>query len=1191
MSLEVKAMSSVAYTKEQLKAITASGTNLLVSASAGSGKTTVLIERIIHKMKVDKWNIDEMLIVTYTEAAAFELKQRLRVKLAKELLSDSSNVHLRKQLPRLAGAQISTFHSFCNSVIQKFFYLMDYDATYKISDDVETSMIALETLETLFENCYEENDEKFMLLINRFSKEAHDEVFKSLLIDMYFKMRTLPFKEEFQQKVLNDYFILDDLSSWKFIALVKEGIIEKLNEAKNYFQRAYALANRSLHPYREQSLEDLKIIEILYSLSEGPMDNMYSYLKGLSFSTFSSKGSSDIDAATKDMIKDFRDKGKDKILKDLKQCFFLYQESSQVKFIKENKVILEALFHVTSLFETQFQKAKRDKNLVDFSDLEEMALRILSSNDSQNDATVYYKDLFKEILIDEFQDTNSMQETIIKSVSKNNNLFMVGDVKQSIYRFRSAEPEIFQTKYKKYGKNEDGELINLNANYRSRKEIIEFVNYLFSQLMDETVGEINYDEAASLIYGQKDYLHKPLNEALIHLHLLEKDKINETKEQKLEKSEIEAHHVAQKIRELIDSHTGVYDFNTKELRAVEYKDIVILSRTKSSQNVYHDVFKKYNIPFLTDELSGYFNSIEVLTITSILKIIDNPLQDIPLIASLRSPIFNVDEKELVQIKIASKADYYYDKIGAYIKIGQDNELVEKLRYFMNIHHSWRERVKNEALSELLFSIYHDTNYYDFVLGQIGGAQRQANLDLLLERAKHYEHLTSNSLFKFIQLINFLNENDKDLPQARTVSDNENLVRFMTIHKSKGLEFPIVFITNLNKKYNADDENSKVLFEKELGIAFSYLDIKNRVKYDTLYQGLIKDKLRKKMLAEEMRLLYVALTRAKERLFLVGTIDDFEKEVVKLAQIRELDEWVLPSYERQATNYLSLILIALARFSGFGKLIAENSPYNGKQEPSCEIKVISTIDYLDNSLETKTTDDFEYNEYTKDFSERLNYVYPHKEKTMHFAKQTIADMKRANMVSDYLYNHEPLILKTPKFVDITKTNATLRGTSIHLFMQHIDYFHSYSNQDLKMLKTQLLVNEIMSEEQLNLVDLEKIAQFLNTDFAKKIKTAVEIQKELPFTTLINSQKVYKDFDDSVDILVQGVIDLFIVFDDYCYLLDFKSDRIKDSTIDMNRLKKQYQVQIDVYKEAMKHIFPNKELKAGLYLLEINKFIDM
>lgn len=1176
-------MSKVKYSPQQIAAIKTMGTNLLVAASAGSGKTTVLIERIIDKIKTKNWNIDELLIVTFTEAAASELKLRLRKKITSELIDEPSNQHLRRQLLKIGNAHISTFHSFCNQVLKKFFYLIDYEAMYNIADDVEVAMIALDVLENLFIDCFEDNDENFLLVINRFSDKTHDDKLKGIILDLYNKLRNHPYYHKFMEDALHNYFIKDDLSSWKFYQLFIDTVIEKVNEAQAFFLKAYDLASSFGHPYIEQYREDVDICDEILSFKE--YDDIYKYLNKLSFSKFKSKCDT-IDELNKEIIHSYRDKGKEIIL-DLKKRFFQYQEKSQIKFMNENYKVLKALFYLVNLFAERFKEAKESKNIVDFSDLEELTLRILSYNNGENEAVTYYKSLFKEILIDEFQDTNSMQETIISFITSGNNLFMVGDVKQSIYRFRSAEPEIFQTLYKEYQNQNGGQLINLNANYRSRKEVIDYINFLFCQLMDEKYFEIEYDNNARLVFGQDSYPSIP-NEKFIHLHILDKANLKNNLPE-YDKSEIEAHYIAQSIRKLIDNATLIYDSKLNDLRPVKYKDIVIMSRTKNEQEVYHEIFKQYNIPFLATDLSGYFNSIEVLTVTSILKVIDNPLQDIPLLAVLRSPIFNITERELIELKVSSNKDYYFEKLEDYIQSGENINLREKFIYFYEMLDNWRNKVKYTSLTEILYSIYHETNYYDFVLGQSGGKQRQANLDLLFERAKQYEHLVQNSLFKFIQLINFFMENDKDLPQARTLSDNEDLVRFMTIHKSKGLEFPICFVTNLNKKYNIDDEKSEVLFDKELGVAFSYLDIDYRVKYLTLYQSLVKDKLRKLMLAEEMRLLYVALTRAKEQIYLIGTIDNYEKTLGKVNHLSDCEELQLPIEHRLATDYLSLLIIASLRHPDV--TLRDSRLFNSIDVPSCDYQVVTNIDLQissdksDNDVET-----LDFSKYAKEISSRLNYEYPHYEKTLYFAKQSIADIKRALSLSEYQYHHEQVMLKEPKFINLNKEDGIKRGTSIHQFMQHLDYYKDYTINDIKALKKELYDKDIMDEEQLKFINDVQIERLFNQELINNIKKANKINKEMPFTSLISSKKVYPNIKSDVDILVQGVVDLFVEFDDKCILIDFKSDRISNNEEAIDLIKKTYAVQINVYKEAMERIY-QKRIEAYLYLFALDKFIRM
>ncbi|HEY8365415.1 MAG TPA: helicase-exonuclease AddAB subunit AddA [Haloplasmataceae bacterium] len=1175
------------FTKEQLQAINSKGKNLLVSASAGSGKTTVLIERIMEKMKKDQVNIDELLIVTFTEKAASELKLRLRLKLNKELLENPYNSHLRKQLPKIANSHISTFHAFCNEVIKKFFYLIDFDATYSIADDVEAKLIASETLEELFNECFEKENKDFLLLVNRFSTKTNDENFRNIIMTVYNKIKSLPYYEQFKKKTLENYDVNNNLNTWKCFAFIKEIFINILSEAKSYFAKAYHLAKSYNHPYCELYQADSLLVNNIENMLDESWDNLFHYFRKLKFSPFkSSSRDLEIDDITKELIKSYRDKGKDLITNKL-SMYFAYYEKSHVKFLKENRVILESLFALIELFDEKYHLAKKDKNLVDFNDLETLTLQILTSQNGNNEAVKYYRGLFKEILIDEFQDTNSMQEAIINYLSCGNNVFMVGDVKQSIYRFRNAEPDIFQRKYKEFSQGLGGELINLNANYRSRKEIIDFINFLFQQLMDEENFEIEYDDRAQLVFGQKDYLESKLKENFVNLCILDKAKINESMGEHLDKGVLEAHFVACEIRRLIDNGYMLYDSKEK-LRPIEYRDIVILARTKHEQSTYYDVFKKYNIPFLASELTGYFDSIEVLTVTSILKVIDNPLQDIPLVATLRSPIFNINEKELIEIKVNSKEDYFYHKVIEYLKSGKNEIICDKLRYFISMLDKWRENAKTLAVPDIIYSIYHETNYYDFVLGQSGGIQRKANLDLLYTRAKQYEHLITNSLFKFIQLINFFQDNDEDLPQARTLSDNENLVQFMTIHKAKGLEFPVVFVTNLDKKYNTQDEKNAILFDKDLGIGFSYLDMKYRVRYQTLMQNLIKDKLHRELLAEEMRLLYVALTRAKEYLYLVGTVEDFAEEIPKLRMLTDYTDKLLPKDERLATNYLELILKAMSRHNAFKRILG----ISGKGEnPQCQVRIIDSSFALLDDNPDKLDYELDFSKYAKEISQRLNFVYPHYEYTVHFAKQTIADIKRQQNMSEYLYQHGKSLFKKPRFLSNSTIDPTLKGTSFHIFMQHVDYTKDYTYEKLEDLKSSLILKEVLSEEQAQLIDLMKILNLLDQDLMKSIKYANKVYKEMPFTTLLSSKKVYPHLKDEVDILVQGVVDLFVEYDTYCVLVDFKTDYLNNNDLEISRIKNEYQLQLSIYKEAMEKIYANKKIVAYLYLFAIDKFISM
>lgn len=1188
------------WSKEQLKAIETQDKNLLVSASAGSGKTTVLIERIIRKLLSGAVSLDELLVVTFTEASAKEMKQRLRVKLLEKLHEDPQDMHLRRQLMLLPNAHISTFHAFCNRVIRKYFYLIDADSKYQIGEDMELFLMKDDVLEELFLDLYEAQDANFLRLVDQFTKERSDEELKDIVLKLYDQLRNIPNRIEFEEQVLSYYQNFTSLSDFYFSDELYQSIREEIERAQYYFQTAFRLASlpENDHYYQHTFESDIEMVRhLLRSLERKDYHQMYRISRDMTFARFNSSCSEDCTEETKKIIKDLRDSGR-KVLTELKEKYFGFQEESQVKFIKENVIIIESLFDLVHAFEERYKAVKRDRGIVDFNDLEEMTLRIFQLNDGNNEAVNEYQSTFKEILIDEYQDTNSMQEAIITYIARPNNRFMVGDVKQSIYRFRHAEPEIFQEKFHSYRKQESdtNQLINLNANYRSRKEILDFVNFLFMQIMDERIGEIDYDKDAQLKAGATYY--PSLEGPLIHFAIINQEDVKEQHEEDLDlkKLEMEAHYVAQQIRELIDQGELVYDKAIDGLRPVRYSDIVILARSvKNEQPIFNDVFKEYQIPLLTHDLPGYFDSIEVLTVTSFLEIIDNPLQDIPLIAVLRSPFYQVGEREFVQITACAKehrvkSNYFYDKVKNYVKHGKNKVLVDKLSQFLTDLDDYREFSKNEPLTELLYRLYHETNYYDFVKGERGGKQRQANLDLLFDRAKNFEELTNNSLFKFVQLINFLKEQDQDMEQARTVSENEDLVRFMSIHKSKGLEFPIVFVVNLSKRYNARDQREPVLFDKDFGVATSYFDRTYRVSYPSLYQTLIKNQMQRKMLAEEMRLLYVALTRAKERLYLVGTIKSPDTHIRKFTEICFQPNVLIDASLRNVTNYLDLVIMALMRHP---VMMDRYDLYFNDDEktilpivPDVHFDVISEISLDPEMKEVGELPNQDHID-VEEIERQLWFRYPKYQRATHFAKLSVSDLKRLGDTDSQSYVLQPTQFKKPRFYD--QTTAIMRGTVTHQLMQHIDYRKTYQLEDLDALKEELVQKEIISQESASAIDLTDILRFLQQPLVKKMKNADKILKELPFTTLLDASTIYQDYPFTDDVLVQGVMDLLVIFEDKVILIDFKTDRIKDDPRAIKRLKKQYSDQVRYYKEAARKLYPNYKVEAMLYLFSIHQFV--
>ncbi|ERJ11551.1 helicase-exonuclease AddAB subunit AddA [Haloplasma contractile] len=1189
----------------QWQAIYEQGNNILVSASAGSGKTSVLVERTIQKVLNDEEeaSVDELLILTFTENAAKEMKQRLRDKLKEAYYKDPTNKHLRKQLSKLGTAQISTFHSFCNAVIKKYFYIIDAEANFKIADDVELTLIQDEVLESLFDDLYEEENDAFLRLVKRFTSETNDQALKKVVLDLYTKARTAPFKDTWFDSITAFYDVNETLDSWGLFKYVKEEMIELIQEAKYNFKKAKEIAELDEYTdaYKDVYEDDVHLATTIEDKVNTSFNELVTFFNngGLSYEKLNYPRGKDkelINKHLKEIINKYRKEGKD-LLGKIKNQFCAFKEQTHIKFLHHNKEILTDLIGLVKQFETRLDQAKKDRNLLDFADLEELTLEILYTENGDNEATRYYRDRFKEIMIDEYQDTNKMQETIISIIS-NRNVFMVGDVKQSIYSFRNAEPSIFQDKFMTYQdeSNENGTLINLNMNYRSRGTVLEYINAIYSQLMDLQVGEAKYDDLAKLNCGATDY---PLvSHPTIELSILEKNSINdELDEDDLEQVEIEAHYIARKIKALVNEGVEVYDRKLEKMRPIRYRDIVILSRSYSSQEAFDEIFREYDLPFLSSDLKGYFDSIEVMTVISLLKVIDNPLQDIPLVAILRSPMFNIDERELASIRALAKRDYFYDNITEYIKSGDNKELVEKLRTFKIKLNEWREFIKNEPISELLFDVYQSTNYYDFVTGLYGGKQRQANLDLLYDRARQFEDITSNSLYKFIHLIDVIRDQNKDLSVARTVSENEDFIQYMSIHKSKGLEFPVVFIANLGKGYNYRDEAGDYLIDKDFGVALKYFDLERRVKYDTLYQLLLKNKKRNSLLSEELRLLYVALTRAKEQLYLVGSVKDIEKTTDKWLSVSTSNELLMPLSERKDLNYLDLIGKTMVRRGDFRAKVA-NSDLDLPESP-IRLNFPGTIKFISN-LSTDYEKQMEQKEtiqnndvYFDMFEQAFRFNYEHDQKTTHFAKQSITDIKKRKNSATYAYElQKNTIYRKPNFMEQENKSAVDRGTAIHLFMQHLPFKENMNLSYLEEIKLKLIEKEFLLKEQVELVDLDKVFHFTKTKEYMEICQAKKVMRELPFTTLAPAHEVYKDWkEDDTKILIQGVMDLVVEFDDKVYLIDYKSNKVKDLKQELPEIKNEYTLQMDYYVAALKDLYPTKKVEAYLYLIEANQFVSM
>ncbi len=912
------------------------------------------------------------------------------------------------------------------------------------------------------------------------------------------------------------------------------------------------------------------------------------------------------------------------------------------------KPVLRKLSNLVLEFANEFETRKKEKNCLDFNDFEHYALRILVNEDgTPTEVAKKYQEKFIEIAIDEYQDSNLVQETILNSISRGNNIFMVGDVKQSIYKFRQARPELFLKKYETYKikenkKEEDNLKIQLFRNFRSRENILDFTNLVFEAIMTKNVGDINYNETEYLNLGadykkpEEDINYAGTAEMLL-IDLKENEETTVYKEESEEETErvedqvLEASLVARKIQELFKNNYMVYD-KAVGYRKIRPKDIVILLRAPSGlAPIYEKELMDLNLPVFSDTSVSYLESAEIETILSILKIIDNPLQDIPFVVVLRSIIGNFTDNDLVKIRLTDRNCPFYE---AFLKarISAEDDLKNKIEKFMEKLESWKEKEKYIPLNELIWQIYLDTGYYQYVGLLSNGAMRQANLKSLFEKAKQYESASYKGLFNFIHFIEKLKKQNGDLSSAKLIGENEDVIRIMSIHKSKGLEFPVVFLCGIQKQFNLTDLNDSILLHNELGFGPTIIDNERKIRYSTMAKNAMRLKMRQEILSEEERVLYVALTRAKEKLFITGRSKDLTKDLqakeklVELYSNTRIDDIKLDSkLIDKGKSYLDWLLYVY--MSQKGKTVT----LKGNKLPLDKIVTITTytkkelIDSLqvkeeiENSnlrekieQKLKDTKKEESEKMQQDLNELLSWKYKYMVDTKLPTKTSVTKIKEEKMklsddlnLSENVENEEDakeIKLKenldekeqinkleiSPKFLQEKETiTGAHKGTLAHLLVQKLDETRDYTMEDIKSLIQELVAKEIITEEEANVIDTKIIYRYTQSNLFKALKEAKEIHKEQPFYITLPASEIIKEtqeVESQKTILVQGIIDLYYISkDDELILIDFKTDYVENEENAKEELYKKYKVQLEIYKQALENALGRKVEKAELYLL--------
>lgn len=1175
------------------------------------------------------------------------MRERILEAIYKKLEEEPENTDLQRQIILLNKANISTIHSFCLDVIRNNFYEIDTSANFRVADSAEIELLKQEIIDDLFEEKYINQDKNFGKLLETYTTYKGDENLKELVLNIYKFIQSSPFPEQWLNEHVKMFDLEDklekDFSETVWGKILLENFKEELTDSILKLKQVELNLSRfeELNKYKLVIDDDIRNLESIEKNSD-TWEKAYEFTSSLLWSKWPSDRK--ITLEQKEEAKEIRNSIKKKVNATIDK-YLIYSSKQANSDIYEMYPIIKSISNLVIEFTEKFSFKKKEKNIVDFNDIEHFALKILLKHDEngriyETDVAKKYKDKFEEIAIDEYQDSNLVQEYILKSVSKGNNIFMVGDIKQSIYKFRQARPQLFLEKYSTYklkSEKQDKQSnlkIQLFKNFRSRTNVLDVTNLIFENIMSLKLGDINYNENEFLNYGanypepeknitKNDYagkaeLHiidlKPEEESMFkdEIHNEQQGEFfdddnqddfgagDDEKEQEIiEDVILEARYVANKIKELVESDYMVFD-RKKGYRKITYKDIVVLLRsTKMSAPIFEKEITNLNMPVFSDVSSEYLETMEIQTIMSLLKVIDNPMQDIPLVTVLRSSIAGFTDNELVEIRGKDKEICFYESlINCKDRISEN--LLEKVNVFLNNLRKWQNEEKYMSLDELIWQIYSDTNFYNYVTLLPNGGLRQANLKMLFERAKQYESASFKGLFNFINFIDKLHSSSGDLSSAKLIGENENVIRIMSIHKSKGLEFPVVFLSCTGKQFNMQDLNDNIILHQDLGFGPKYINSKTKVEYTTLAKEAIKLQTKVENLSEEMRVLYVALTRAKEKLYITGISKDVEKNHKEKKELIQM-------YKNSSDFINSVLLKKYKSYLDWIELVYFNNQ-------SCindfmEMKIIKKYEFLDslNNKEEKISneniieklediDEDVKNECINKMGKLLNWKYEYIESSVIPTKSSVTKIKEANNEKIISIeeieekNESEFAVSKPKFLNESEQiTGAQKGTLMHYCFQKIDEKQNYTKEILQQMIKNFVDKKLITENEANAININKLVAYTKSELFKELQNAKKVYKEQPFYINIKASEIYENGTDE-DILVQGIIDLYYINkDDDIILVDYKTDYVESGN--EKELKDKYSKQLEIYKKALEQGLNKKVKKSMIYSVYLEKLIEI
>ena len=1260
----------VSWTTEQQQVIDLRNRNILVSAAAGSGKTAVLVERIV-KIITDKnhpVDIDHLLIVTFTNAAAAEMRERIGNAIEKALDEQPGNEHLLRQLTLIHNAQITTIDSFCLYVVRNHFHEIDLEPNFRIGDEGELKLLREDVLGRVLEQNYEEPSEAFSDFVEGYASGRTDAALNEMILQLYEFSRSYPWPEKWLDSFVGAYRIetREELDRAEWLAPLTENICFVLKDCEQLLKQALAITQQDAGPdmYEKAVQSDLEKYEGLSKRTS--FCELFEALSDIKYDRLASSRGFEGDPDKLELVKSLREQAKDVVKKLCRQYFFCSPEM-MIEQLERTEPMLEEVVRLTKQFADEFAAAKRRKNLVDFHDVEHFALQILVDEETEKvkKTAEEFRDTFEEIMIDEYQDSNEVQETLLRSISREergeNNIFMVGDVKQSIYRFRLARPELFMKKYDSYSLEESTtQRIDLHKNFRSREEVLTCTNDIFYKIMARSLGNVEYDAEAALYPGAS----YPVSADFIPEILLadSNDELLEDTEL-TDKKTLEAKIVAEEIKHLMKTQQ-VTDKAAGTLRAAHYSDIVILLRSLSGwADSLVEVLNGNGIPAHTVSSTGYFSTVEVQTVLSMLRLLDNPRQDIPMAAVLRSPMAGLTDEELAVLRLEDGSVPFHEAVlelaeglyeeGGQIEISNSEEdqkqgrnadektenhiettAHRKLLKFYKKYRQLRQLVPDTPIHELIEIILRETGYGHYVAAMPAGSRRTANLNMLLEKAAAYEKTSYKGLFHFVRYIDELQKYDVDFGEADMVGENEDVVRIMSIHKSKGLEFPIVIVSGMGKNFNKQDTRSKMVLHPELGIGLDYMDGKKRIKSPTIAKKAIAKQIELENLGEELRVLYVALTRAKEKLILTGTLKDAAEKLEfyrQQANLSKAADRPLSYLTREgASGYLDWILPAVLSYG---------DKYPVRIVEAAEL----VLDEVENQLEqnedlTERIEEIEAadTQLVGQLKQRFSQRYPYQVDVLRKNKYSVSELKHRAMRERFeaeqeetvpAFLEEPVTPTIPLFIQReesveqeTANRGALRGTAVHRVMECYDFASEKSvHEQMEAMEKE----EKITADMRALVKEQIVADFVSSETGRRMALAQRggaLYREKPFvmgfteeelenygfgvgSNTDSCENIYEKTDSDQEkeeqkkvrheedlTLIQGIIDVFWIEKDGIVLLDYKTDRVQQAKELIDR----YETQLKLYADVLERVFGARKLKVKeilIYSFSLEKLITL